>query len=102
MLIIHKVIVSVSVVLLIGLQGCLAHAEEPGASVEYLFVDDFSEDVPRATPAKWKVYASAGYVTVVSDATTGRAMRITSDPEPSEYIRQRQRLQNPWLGRPGS
>ena len=80
MLIIHKVIVSVSVVLLIGLQGCLAHAEEPGASVEYLFVDDFSEDVPRATPAKWKVYASAGYVTVVSDATTGRAMRITSDP----------------------
>lgn len=80
MSIIYKALVSVSVVLLISLQGCLAHAEQPGASARYLFADDFDEDELGAAPAKWKVYADSGYVSVVSDAITGRAMRMMSDP----------------------
>ncbi len=67
----------VIVVLLATVLGLAAFASE-----RLLFADDFTEDQSDVPPAKWKVYAAAGYVSVVSDTElhTGRAVRITSDP----------------------
>ena len=59
----------VIVVLLATVLGLAAFASE-----RLLFADDFTEDQSDVPPAKWKVYAAAGYVSVVSDTEphTGR------------------------------
>lgn len=75
----HKAVFStILAVVLVSVLGHSAFAD----SAQFLFADSFAEDQFGDPLAGWRVDAGDGYVCVVPDAEldTGRAVRITSDP----------------------